>query len=260
MRAPYPPCPRLPVAARRGGAAALLALALLLVAPGSTSAGEPAMLSKYLDAIRFYPSNNVYPYEAVGNRKAAIEAGRESLALGMDVEAVRGIMGPPERIKPLYAVKKAGRPPVGFTYWYFTRRLAPKGSQKERGERYVRITFNLEGRLRQVDVHEVPGFLEVWPLPSYQSCEEAKAAAAKHLALGRPRLMIVGPKRYGGANVQRFRRFLMRKHKVQLLIHGCELGPGDDCYRKAMDAALKERFGDGFLGKLEAEAGVRPGE
>ena len=253
--------PRPPVAGRwMLRAARLFTLALLLSLSASTAAGGPPVLSKYLDAIRFFPSNNVYPYEAVGRRKAAIEAGRESLALGMDVEAVRRLMGPPEEINPLYAVKKAGSPPLGFTYRYFTRRLAPTGSQQERGERYVRVTFGTEGRLQRVDVHAVPGFLEVWPSPSYSGCEEAKAAARKHIALDRLRLMIVGPKRYGGDNVQRFRRFLMGTHRVQLLIHGCEVSAGDVCYRDAMEAALQERFGEGFLSTLEAQAGVHPGE
>ena len=93
-----------------------------------------------------------YPHIAGPERSAAIRAGYAKIEPGMSSAEVRAVLGEPDEVRPLYA-PMAKRPDlVGQTCWYVLRRLAAHGSQRERQESVVRVSFDLDDVVTGVDV------------------------------------------------------------------------------------------------------------
>ena len=92
-----------------------------------------------------------YPYFATPERTESIEGGYKKIKTGMAVNEVKVILGEPDEIKDLYEPKIKTRKIIGFTYWYLIQRMKSTGSQNERNEKLVRISFNLNGEVTGVD-------------------------------------------------------------------------------------------------------------
>ena len=92
-----------------------------------------------------------YPHIAGPERSAAIRAGYVRITPGMLSAEVRDILGEPDEIRPLYAPMAKQPKAIGQTCWYVLRRLAEHGSQSERQESAVRVSFDLQGVVTAVD-------------------------------------------------------------------------------------------------------------
>jgi hypothetical protein len=93
-----------------------------------------------------------YPYYASPERKRNIVDGYQKIKTGIDANEVKRILGEPDEELDLYDPRniKVGRK-VGFTYWYLIQRVKDSGSQIEKDEKLVRVSFNLDGKVTHVD-------------------------------------------------------------------------------------------------------------
>ena len=92
-----------------------------------------------------------YPYFATPERAQLIEIGYKKIKLGMEINDIKDILGEPDEIKDLYEPRIKTGKIIGFTYWYLIQRMKNIGSQNERNEKLVRISFNLNGEVTGVD-------------------------------------------------------------------------------------------------------------
>ena len=115
-------------------------LALLLSAAGMASgmSGDERVIA-------------IYPHIAGPERSTAIRAGYLRIAPGMSSAEVRDMLGEPDEIRALYAPMAKHPKAIGQTYWYVLQRLAEHGSQSERQESAVRVSFDLHGVVTGVD-------------------------------------------------------------------------------------------------------------
>jgi outer membrane protein assembly factor BamE (lipoprotein component of BamABCDE complex) len=92
-----------------------------------------------------------YPYTATAERKAAIKHGFKKIKKGMTYQQVRKLMGEPDETKPLYQPRKHNPKQIGTTYWYIIQRIKESGSVNQKDEILVRVSFNLSGKVIQID-------------------------------------------------------------------------------------------------------------
>lgn len=92
-----------------------------------------------------------YPHIAGPERSAPIRAGYLRIKPDMSSADVRDILGEPDEIRPLYAPMAKHPKAIGQTCWYVLRRLVEHGSQSERQESAVRVSFDLHGVVTGVD-------------------------------------------------------------------------------------------------------------
>lgn len=92
-----------------------------------------------------------YPYQASAERIHFIQSAGMQIQTGMDVSEVVDILGPPDEVRILYAPVKTDADPVGHSYWYVVRRLAPSGSAVDRQEQAVRVIFDVNAKVTRVD-------------------------------------------------------------------------------------------------------------
>ena len=92
-----------------------------------------------------------YPYHATPEREQAILEGFTMVQPGMSIVQVKDILGEPDEVRDLYEPNKTATDPIGFTYWYLIQRLKESGSQAEKGEKLVRVSFGLNGKVSGVD-------------------------------------------------------------------------------------------------------------
>lgn len=93
-----------------------------------------------------------YPHITGPERSAAIRAGYAKIKPGMSSAEVRAVLGEPDEVRPLYAPMAKKPDAIGQTCWYVLRRLAAHGSQRERQESVVRVSFDLDDVVTGVDV------------------------------------------------------------------------------------------------------------
>ena len=98
-----------------------------------------------------FASEIKYPYFATPERVESIEVGYKKIKIGMDINEVKVILGEPDEIKDLYEPKIKKAKKIGFTYWYLIQRIKSVGSQNERNEKLVRVSFDLNGEVIGVD-------------------------------------------------------------------------------------------------------------
>ncbi len=116
----------------------LLALLLSVAGMASGMSGDERVIA-------------TYPHIAGPERSAAIRAGYVRIKPGMSSAEVRGILGEPDEIRPLYAPMAKHPQAIGQTNWYVLQRLVEHGSQSERQESAVRVSFDLQGVVTAVD-------------------------------------------------------------------------------------------------------------
>lgn len=116
----------------------LLALLLSVAGMASGMSGDERVIA-------------TYPHIAGPERSAAIRTGYVRIKPGMSSAEVRGILGEPDEIRPLYAPMAKHPQAIGQTNWYVLQRLVEHGSQSERQESAVRVSFDLQGVVTAVD-------------------------------------------------------------------------------------------------------------
>ncbi len=92
-----------------------------------------------------------YPYYATPERAKAINSGYHKIKIGLTVNEVVNIIGKPDEIHDLREPIKINGKKIGFTYWYLLQRIQENGSQNDKNERLVRVSFDLNGKVFRVD-------------------------------------------------------------------------------------------------------------
>ena len=98
-----------------------------------------------------FASDISYPYYATPERASVINNGYTNIKPGLTVNEVVTIMGKPDEIRDLYEpIIKNGKK-IGFTYWYLIQRIQASGSQNDKKEKLVRVSFDLNRNVSGVD-------------------------------------------------------------------------------------------------------------
>ena len=92
-----------------------------------------------------------YPYFASEERAKAICDNYQRVFAGMSPQEVAAIMGTPDEIRTLYEPKIKRAKVIGYTHWYLIRQLVARGSQNDRQEALVRVSYGLDDRVMRVD-------------------------------------------------------------------------------------------------------------
>ncbi len=85
-----------------------------------------------------------YPYFASQKRSERILKNWKSIKVGMSASEVTDVLGRPDEEHLSYDPNLKTNRVIGKTYWYLLQRIKDKGSQKDKGEKVVRISFNLD--------------------------------------------------------------------------------------------------------------------
>lgn len=93
-------------------------------------------------------SSMSYPFVASKERQEFVKLVYRKVKIGHSNHEVRQLLGTPEIVLPLYEPKIKNPKRIGSTYWYILQRLKARGSK---GEKLVRISFDLAGRVTAVD-------------------------------------------------------------------------------------------------------------
>ncbi|MBK8126081.1 MAG: hypothetical protein IPK56_05140 [Elusimicrobia bacterium] len=91
------------------------------------------------------------PYVAGHERKTSIEQGYAKIKIGMTPKQVEECVGNPDEVNPLYEPKIKNPKQIGITYWYWIERRQETGNANERGEKLVRVSFDLKNQVTAVD-------------------------------------------------------------------------------------------------------------
>ena len=107
------------------------------------------LLALFLESA--FASEFQYPYHASPEREQAILEGSGKVKSGMSVEEVKKILGEPDEVRDLHEPNIKSGKTIGFTYWYLIQRPKEPGSQVEKNEKLVRISFDSNGKVSRVD-------------------------------------------------------------------------------------------------------------
>ena len=69
----------------------------------------------------------------------------------MTLQQVKRILGDPDEIRPLYELEIYKPKQIGYTHWYLIQRKIVKGSQNERDEKLVRVSYDLNWTVTHID-------------------------------------------------------------------------------------------------------------
>lgn len=92
-----------------------------------------------------------YPFSASSERSEAIRSRYQRVEDGMSPAEVISILGEPDEIRRLYSASLGTKKHIGYTYWFVIQRAVELGSVNERQEVLVRVRFDLEGHVMNVD-------------------------------------------------------------------------------------------------------------
>jgi hypothetical protein len=93
----------------------------------------------------------IYPYHASEERAKIIYSNWAKIKENMKESAVVDILGKPDQILPLYEPQVKNSKQIGYSQWYLIQRLKEHGSVNEKGEKLVRISYDMHGIVTQVD-------------------------------------------------------------------------------------------------------------
>ncbi len=92
-----------------------------------------------------------YPYDASKERAQQIKDNYEKIQPGMTAQQVKSLLGEPDEIWPLYEPKPLESKQIGYTHWFLIQRRTDKGSEKDKDEKLVRISYDLNWKVLRVD-------------------------------------------------------------------------------------------------------------
>ena len=96
-------------------------------------------------------SIKTYPYYASKPRAAQIKGKYKKIEKGMTTKQVTQLLGQPDEIRPLYEPKIKNPRQIGYTHWYLIQRKTDKGSQNDKDEKLVRVSYGLDWIVMSVD-------------------------------------------------------------------------------------------------------------
>jgi hypothetical protein len=92
-----------------------------------------------------------YPFSASAERTTTIRNRYQRVIVGMRPTEVIAILGEPDEIRRLYSASSGTEKHIGYTYWFVIHRAVENGSVNERQEVLVRVSFDLNGLVMNVD-------------------------------------------------------------------------------------------------------------
>lgn len=92
-----------------------------------------------------------YPYLATQKKSAQILNHWKSIQPKMSDREVIRILGEADEIVPLYEPLKKNPKLIGKTWWYILQRDIENGTQAQKNEKVVRISFDKDDRVISVD-------------------------------------------------------------------------------------------------------------
>ena len=92
-----------------------------------------------------------YPFHASGERSKQIIENYRTIEIGMSVDQVNTIIGPPDENLPLFEPKIFKPLQIGRTHWYLLQRLTETGSANDKAEKLVRISYDTNWKVIRVD-------------------------------------------------------------------------------------------------------------
>jgi hypothetical protein len=114
----------------------------------------------YLEASKHQPEIFL-PYTADAARVAAIQKGWNDLEPGQTTEEVRALIGAPDEIDAVFGKGERTDVMKCFQYTYLFERSKADEWGKAYNERYIRLSFNLNGQLVSANGFAVKGFQEL---------------------------------------------------------------------------------------------------
>jgi outer membrane protein assembly factor BamE (lipoprotein component of BamABCDE complex) len=93
----------------------------------------------------------LYPYYASENRVEQIKNNYRKVKSGMTPEQVKSLLGEPDETHPLYEPKILNPKQIGNTHWFIIQRKTAKGSVKDKDEKLVRISYDLNWKVIGID-------------------------------------------------------------------------------------------------------------
>jgi hypothetical protein len=114
----------------------------------------------FLEASR-YQSEIFLPYTAEPARVAEIQKGWNSLEPGQSTVEVRALMGAPDEIDAVFGKGERTDVMKCFQYTYLFERAKADDWGKAYNEKYIRLSFNLNGQLVSANGFAVKGFKEL---------------------------------------------------------------------------------------------------
>lgn len=92
-----------------------------------------------------------YPYIASSDRATLIKNGYNKIKEGDTKSSVLNILNEPDEIHELYEPIKYKPNVIGITYWYIVQRITNSGSENDKNEILVRVTFGLNEKVTKID-------------------------------------------------------------------------------------------------------------
>jgi len=92
-----------------------------------------------------------YPYVASVERSERIKNSYEKIQAGMTPEQVKQLIGEPDQTRPMWDRNIFKAKQVGYFHWFIIQRKSDKGSQNDRGEKLVQVSYDLNWRVFRVD-------------------------------------------------------------------------------------------------------------
>jgi len=92
-----------------------------------------------------------YPFKASPQREKTIRAGYTRIVAGMTPDQVKNILGEPDEVRPLYEPIVKNAKQIGYSHWFVIRRMVKDGSQNDRQESLVRVSYNFQNLVTAVD-------------------------------------------------------------------------------------------------------------
>jgi hypothetical protein len=92
-----------------------------------------------------------YPYFASEPRSAQIKGNYKKIEKGMTIKQVTQLLGEPDEFRHLYEPKIKNPKQIGYTHWYLIQRKTDHGSQNDKDEKLVRVSYGLDWVVMSID-------------------------------------------------------------------------------------------------------------
>ncbi len=69
----------------------------------------------------------------------------------MAPQEIESLLGEPDETHPLYEAKISNAKQIGYTQWFLIQRRTDKGSVKDKDEKLVRVSYDLDWKVTVVE-------------------------------------------------------------------------------------------------------------
>lgn len=92
-----------------------------------------------------------YPYIAPEERAQMIRSKYPAIEIGFSEAQVLAVLATPDEVVDLFEPQVKNSKVIGKTFWYLIQRSSKRGSVKEKQEKVVRVSFNLDDKVTAID-------------------------------------------------------------------------------------------------------------